>query len=175
MTRSMFRALGVLAPIALLSACAQPGAENAPNVYSASQVNTRQEAHVISILAVLPAKVQVSNAQNQRTAEIAGTMLGALAGAGLGGGLSHHNALGMGMLGAVGGGALGSGAGAMVPGQVLVDGVSLTYEEHGHTYNSAQVGRQCEYVPGRAIMVMTGPGETRVQPNATCPAPAKAP
>lgn len=157
-----------------LAACAQPGADAGANVYSEGQVNTRQKAEVVNILAVMPAKVKVSNAENQRTAQIAGGLLGAVAGAGLGAGLSSHNALATGAVGAVGGGAVGAAAGSLVPGQVLVDGVSITYSDHGSTFNSAQVGRMCQYAPGQAIMVSTSPTETRIQSNATCPTPAKA-
>jgi outer membrane lipoprotein SlyB len=156
-----------------LAACAQPGAESAANVYTQGQVNTRQKADVVNILAVMPAKVQVSNAENQRTAQIAGGLLGAAAGAGLGAGLAHHNVLATGTVGAVGGGAVGAAAGSLVPGQVLVDGVSITYTEHGSTFSSVQVGRTCEYVPGQAIMIATTPTETRIQPNHECPPPAK--
>jgi outer membrane lipoprotein SlyB len=85
--------------------------------------------------------------------------------------LARHNALATGTVGAVGGGAVGVAAGSLVPGQVLVDGVSITYTDHGGTFSSAQVGKTCEYVPGQAIMVSTSPTETRVQPNATCPPP----
>ena len=165
----------VVAGISVLSlaTCAQPGAESAPNVYTQGQVNTRQKADVVNILAVMPAKVQVSNAENQRTAQIAGGLLGAAAGAGLGAGLAHHNALATGTVGAVGGGAFGAAAGSLVPGQVLVDGVSITYTDHGSTFSSAQVGRACEYAPGQAIMVSTSPTETRIQPNHECPLPVK--
>jgi outer membrane lipoprotein SlyB len=156
-----------------LAACAQPGAESAANVYTQGQVNTRQKADVVNILAVMPAKVQVSNAENQRTAQIAGGLLGAAAGAGLGAGLAHHNVLATGTVGAVGGGAVGAAAGSLVPGQVLVDGVSITYTDHGSTFSSVQVGRTCEYVPGQAIMIATTPTETRIQPNHECPPPAK--
>lgn len=155
-----------------LAACAQPGAEASPNVYGEGQVNTRQNAEVVTILAVMPAKVQVSNAQNQRAAQLAGGILGAVAGGGLGGGLAaRHDALATGAVGAVGGGVVGAAAGSLVPGQVLVEGVSITYEDHGSTFSSAQVGRMCEFAPGRTIMISTTPTETRIQPNATCPAP----
>jgi outer membrane lipoprotein SlyB len=162
------------ASAACLAACAQPGAESQANVYGQGQVNTRQQANVINILAVLPAKVQVSNAENKRTAQLAGGVLGALAGAGLGAGLaSTHqaNAFAAGTVGGVGGGVLGAAAGSMVPDAVLVDGVSITYVDHGQTFNSAQVGRMCEFAPGRAVMISTTPTETRIQPNATCPPP----
>jgi outer membrane lipoprotein SlyB len=165
----------IVAGISVLSlaACAQPGAESAANVYSQGQVNTRQNADVVQVLAVMPAKVQVSNAQNQRAAQLAGGILGAAAGAGLGAGLGNHNALAAGAVGGVGGGVVGAAAGSLVPGQVLVDGVSITYTQHGETFNSAQVGRLCEYAPGQAIMISTSAMETRIQPNATCPPPAK--
>jgi outer membrane lipoprotein SlyB len=164
----------ILAGISVLSvaACAQPGADSAANVYSQGQVNTRQKAEVVEILAVMSAKVKVSNAQNQRAAQLAGGLIGAIAGAGLGAGLGHNNALAAGTVGAVGGGAAGAVAGSLVPGEVLVDGVSITYSDHGSTFSSAQVGRLCEYVPGRAVMISSSPTETRVQANATCPAPA---
>ncbi|MBV9249299.1 MAG: hypothetical protein JO227_08660 [Acetobacteraceae bacterium] len=157
-----------------LAACAQPGTEAGANVYSEAQVNTRQQAGVVNILAVMPAKVQVSNAQNQRAAEVAGGLLGAVAGAALGGGLAHHNTLAAGTIGAAGGGLFGAAAGSLVPAQVLIDGVSITYEDHGSTFSSAQVGRSCEFVPGRAVMISTTSAETRIQPNNVCPAPAKA-
>jgi outer membrane lipoprotein SlyB len=151
-----------------LAACAQPGVEAGANVYGEGQVNTRQKAEVVNILAVMPAKVAVTNAQNQQAAQIVGGLLGAMAGAGLGAGLGHHNGLAAGTVGAVGGGIFGNAAGSLVPGEVLIDGVSITYEDHGSTYSSAQVGHMCEYVPGRAIMISTSPTETRIQPNTAC-------
>lgn len=158
-----------------LAACAQPGVEASANVYGEGQVNTRQNAEVVNILAVMPAKVAVTNVQNQRAAQIAGGLLGAVIGAGLGAGLGHYNSLAAGTVGAAGGGVFGTAAGSLVPGQVLVDGVSITYEEHGNTYSSAQVGHMCEYVPGQAIMISTSPTETRIQPNTECrPAPGVA-
>jgi hypothetical protein len=78
--------------------------------------------------------------------------------------------LAAGVASAAGGGAVGALTGSLVPGQVLVDGVSITYEDHGSTYSSAQVGRLCEFVPGRALLISPTQTETRIQPNATCPA-----
>jgi outer membrane lipoprotein SlyB len=151
-----------------LTACAQPGVEAGANVYGEGQVNTRQKAEVVNILAVMPAKVAVANTQNQRAAQIAGGLLGAVIGAGLGAGLDHYNRLAAGTVGAAGGGMFGTATGSLVPGQVLVDGVSITYEDHGNTYSSAQVGHMCEYVPGQAIMISPSPTETRIQPNTEC-------
>lgn len=152
-----------------LAACATPGEENRADSYTADQVNSRQEAQVVNILAVLPARVQVSNEQNQRAAQIGGAILGTGLGLGLGAGVGHSTALSV--LGGLGGAGAGAGAGSLVPGKVMVNGVSLTYTQGKHTYNSAQVGKPCEYTPGRAIMITTSASVTRIQPNATCPAP----
>lgn len=155
--------LGVVG-MSALAACAQPGANLQANVYNAGQVNKAQKASVVKILAVLPAKVQVSNAQARRNAQVVGAVLGLAAGAALG---AHagNAALGGGLAGA----AAGAGAGSMIPGKTLVRGVSLTYLFHHQTLNSAQVGKKCQFKPGRAIMVSTAPGSTRIQPNAQCP------
>jgi outer membrane lipoprotein SlyB len=164
----MYKSVSVLGAAAMmLAACAQPGANLGANVYQAGQINQRQEARVVNILATLPAKVEVSNAENQRTAQLVGGLLGA--GAGLAVGSVGHSPASY-ALGGAGGAAAGVAAGSLVPGRVLVDGVSLTYEDHGQTFNSAQVGKLCEFKAGRAIVVSTGPGVTRIQPNATCPA-----
>ncbi|MBB2176703.1 hypothetical protein [Gluconacetobacter johannae] len=161
-----------LALATVLSACATPGEENRADTYTADQVNARQEAQVINILAVLPARVQVDNSRNRKNAQIVGGLLGAALGAGLGAGFSGNPAAG-GTLAGLGGAGAGVAGGSLVADKVLVDGVSLTYEQAGHTFNSAQVGRACEYHPGKAVMVMTSPTVTRVQPNATCPPPVK--
>ena len=162
---------GVALLVALLtSACQAPGAADQANVFSEDQVNTMQAAKVIDILAVLPARVQVDNRQNQQTAQMVGGLLGALGGGLLGGGAAYNPVAGA-SLGAVGGGAAGIVAGSLVPSAVLVEGVSITYEDEGQTLNSAQVGKHCEYAPGKAVMVITGPGVTRIQPNTTCPLP----
>jgi outer membrane lipoprotein SlyB len=165
-----FQQVSVLAALVVLplAACQTPGETSAPNVYTEGQVNTRQEAKVVKILAVLPAKVQVDNSQNQRAAQLVGGLLGAAGGGILGARLDASHALAGGSVGALGGGVAGAAAGSLVPGKVMVAGVSITYEANGGTYNSAQVGRLCEYAPGKAIVITTSPAETRIQPNAAC-------
>ena len=165
-------ALAALALTTMLSACQTPGDDQRADVYTADQVNSRQAAKVVQILAVLPARVKVDNSANKRTAELTAGVLGALGGAFLGGGLAHHNVLATGVLGAAGGGALGVAGGSLVSDEVLVAGVSITFEEDGQNFNSAQVGKLCEYMPGRAIVIETSPTTTRVQPNTSCPLPA---
>ena len=52
----------------------------------------------------------------------------------------------------------------------IVEGVSIGYLERGKIFSSAQVGRACEYRAGTTIIISTSPTETRIQPNASCPA-----
>jgi outer membrane lipoprotein SlyB len=152
-----------------LTACQPPGQDLGANVYQANQVNTVQQAKVVTILAVMPAKVAADNTQEKKGAEVAGALLGAIGGGVLGNSFAGHNAAGT-TVGVIGGGLAGSAVGSLVPDKVLIDGVSVTYDDHGQTLNSAQVGQLCEYVPGKAIVVSTSPTETRIQPNAVCPA-----
>ncbi|TWI57497.1 outer membrane lipoprotein SlyB [Pseudomonas duriflava] len=161
----------VVALIAL-AGCQATGENYAANVYKAGQVNARQNAKTVNILAVMPAKIEVDNTQAKQSAQIFGAVLGAVAG-----GVVGHN-VGSGRapntaIGAVGGGVVGAAAGSLVKDTTLVDGVSITYVEEGQTFNSAQVGRSCEFSPGMAVVVSTDANETRIQPNATCPVETK--
>ncbi|EQC4396567.1 hypothetical protein ACY46J_001453, partial [Escherichia albertii] len=36
-------------------------------------------------------------------------------------------------------------------------------------YTSTQVGKQCQFTTGLAVVISTAYNETRIQPNATCP------
>ena len=164
----MRRSFPALMSLSLLSACAT-GAELQANVYRADQVNQAQAAEVVEILAILPAKVEVDNTKGKQTAQLIGGVLGAIGGLALANNVGHHS-VGGNLFGGAAGGGLGVAAGSMVSDRVLVEGVSLTYLRNGQTLNSAQVGKLCQYHPGRAIVISTGPMETRVQPNAACPA-----
>jgi outer membrane lipoprotein SlyB len=144
------------------------GANLQSNVYQAGQVNQRQEAQVVDVLAVLPAKVEVSNEEARRLAQAGGVVLGAIGGAAIGNNVRNASANTR-LVGGVAGAGVGGVAGSLVPGRVLVDGVSLTYVENGKTFNSAQVGKPCDFKPGKAIVVSTTPTETRIQPNSECP------
>lgn len=168
----MKKTLTILATASLtaLAACQTPGANLEANVYRAGQVNQQQAAKVVDIKAVLPAKIEVDNSQAQAQAQVASTLLLGIGGAFLGNSISgHHRGLGT-LIGAGAGAATGNVLGGLVPASKLVEGVSLTYEEEGHILNSAQVGRICEFGMGRAIVISTAPGETRIQPNRECPA-----
>ncbi len=156
---------------AFLFGCAATGENLQANVYKAGQVNTAQAAKVVNILAVMPAKVEVDNSQQKKEAEVVGGILGAIGGGVIGNTSTGHSAGGT-VLGGAAGGVGGAALGSLVSDKVLVDGVSLTYEADGKTLNSAQVGKLCEFHPGKAIMISTSPMETRIQPNATCPPPA---
>ena len=148
--------------------CAATGEDLKGNVYKAGQVNTSQNARTIKITAVLPAQIEVDNSKQQKQAMIAGGALGAIAGglAGGFGGIGTAATVGT----TLGGGALGAGAGSMVSDKVLVEGVSIAYIENGKIFTSAQVGKLCEFKPNlTALIISTGPNETRIQPNAVCP------
>jgi outer membrane lipoprotein SlyB len=159
--------IALLAVVSILSGCAATGENLQSNVYRAGQVNTAQAARSIKIITVLPAKIEVDNAEQKKQAQVGGAILGALAG-GLGGGFG-----GLGGLGTTGttiaGGAVGAAAGSLVSDKILVEGVSIAYSENGKMFTSAQVGRACEYRPGATIIISTSPTETRIQPNASCP------
>ena len=159
--KKLILAVAVVSTIAM-TGCAT-GSNLASNSYAASQVNQRQEATTIEILAVMPAKVQVDNSQNRKAVQTGAFILGAIAGGIIGG---HQGAA---ALGALAGGAGGAVAGSVVSDVNTVEGVSLAYRQSGRVFNSAQVGQMCQFKTGIAIMVSSGGNETRVQPNAECP------
>jgi len=152
----------------LLAGCSTSGEQYSANVYKAGQVNSRQAAKTVKILAVMPAKIEVDNTEGKQNAQMIGGILGAVAGGVVGNKVSNHSKTGT-VVGVAGGAGVGAAAGSLVKDTVLVDGVSLTYVEDGQTYNSAQVGKMCEFSPGVALVISTDGQETRLQPNATCP------
>ncbi len=170
MKAKFFAASAILA-LPLLTSCQQPGTDLQANVYQAGQVNQVQNAKEITILTVMPAQVEVDNTQNQKTAEVVGGVLGAVGGGLLGGGLTHNS--GAGVDSAVLGGVAGAAAGSMVNSKALVAGVTIGYNEAGQILTSTQVGQMCQFKAGAALVVSTQQNETRVQPNAICPPPAK--
>jgi outer membrane lipoprotein SlyB len=158
--------------IILLAGCQQPGADLGANVYDASQVNQNQNAKVIDIVTIAPAQIKVSNAQNQKTAEVAGSILGAVGGGLLGNSLSGGMVRGSNTVGGAAlGGIAGAAAGSLVSSTALVDGVTIGYNEDGSIHTSTQVGEMCQFKQGRALVVMTQENETRVQPNTDCQKP----
>lgn len=166
-------ALGVgVISLVCLAGCQAPGDQYAANVYTAGQINSRQAAETVEILAVLPAKVQVDNTQNQKAAQVAGGVLGALAGGVAGSKIGRYHQTNT-VLGAGAGGIAGAAIGSLVPATTLVDGVSIAYRDNGKVFNSAEVGQLCQFTPGTAILVSTGPNVTRIQPNSTCPVAQK--
>ncbi|MGF6409566.1 glycine zipper 2TM domain-containing protein [Paraburkholderia sp. MM5482-R1] len=165
-------ALACAATLALLAGCQATGEQYSASTYTTAQLNSRQEVKTVEIIAILPAKVQVDNAQGKQAAQIVGGLLGAIAGGAAATAATHgghaikqQNAI----LGVAGGAAAGAAAGSLVSDKVLVDGVQLTYKDAGKVFSSTQVGKACEFTQGIAEVVSTGPNETRVQPNAACP------
>lgn len=164
--------LGILALFfGALIGCAATGENLRSNVYTAAQVNSAQEAKAIEIISVLPAQIEIDNSKQKQQAQVGGAMLGALGG-GLGGGLGGLSSLGTAGT-TVGGAVVGGAAGSLVPDKRLVEGVTIAFSEGGRIFTSTQVGRQCEFHVGTAVVVSTTQNETRIQPNATCPVEKK--
>lgn len=147
-----------------LTGCVVTGDAYRSDVYSAYQVNQAQEVKTVRIIAVTPARVAVSNAEGVADSRVVGTVLGIAAGMVLGN-QSHHRGANR-LLGGIAGGVAGNAiGGALGEGQTLVDGVQITFRDGDKLFNSAQVGRPCEFKLGTAIMVSPRPNETRIQPN----------
>lgn len=148
----------------VLMGCSATGIEHQADVYDSSEVNTQQKAQVITILGIQPAKIKVDNSENQKRATKAVGLIGGALGAFVG------NQSGNAGLGGLVGGGAGAVAGSMTESQSIVEGVTLIYRLDNETFTSAQVGRLCQFKEGQALMVMSKEKETRIQPNAECPA-----
>ncbi|EOH1034921.1 hypothetical protein ACLMYS_003895 [Salmonella enterica] len=152
----------------LLTGCANVADQYGADVYQVGQLNSRQETKTVNIISVLPAKVAVDNSQNKQAAQTVGAILGIIAGAAIG----YNTGANAGLNGAMGagtGGAVGAIAGSAVSDTKMVDGVSLTYKDGTKVYTSTQLGKQCQFSSGLAVVITTKANETRIQPNATCP------
>ncbi|HCB2360403.1 TPA: glycine zipper 2TM domain-containing protein [Escherichia coli] len=162
-----------LLPVAMLASftlagCQSNADDHAADVYQTDQLNTKQETKTVNIISILPAKVAVDNAQNKRNAQAFGALIGAVAGGVIGHNVGSGSNSGT-TAGAVGGGAVGAAAGSMVNDKTLVEGVSLTYKEGTKVYTSTQVGKECQFTIGLAVVITTTYNETRIQPNTKCP------
>ena len=158
-------AIGALAGVLMLAGCANDGTADRSDVYWAGQVNQAQEVKTVQIIAVMPARITVDNRYQRDESATVGTILGALAGAVVGVVVSDSpDAV---VAGTVGGAALGNltGKGVSGSGERFVEGVQITFRQGDRIFNSAQVGRVCEFKTGTAIMVSPSPNETRIQPN----------
>lgn len=138
------------------------------NFYTADQANEQLESKLVTILLIMPAKLEVDNSQNAQTAKTAGAVGGALLGAFLGS--NHGNAGG----GALIGGAAGGIGGSMVSDKKVVEGVSVTYQINDEHFTAIQTGKVCQFKKGSTLLIIDKKGKSRVQPNATCPVETKA-
>lgn len=143
----------MLASAALATGCASDGSLYRSDVYTAPMVNQAQEVKTVEIIAVVPARVAVTNSDNRTDARNVGMLLGAIAGAVIANQGSHSTS------NKIAGGLAGGGR------QELVNGVQITFRDGNRMFNSAQVGQVCEFKTGTAIMVSPSPNETRIQPN----------
>ena len=143
----------MLVSAALATGCASDGSLYRSDVYTAPMVNQAQEVKTVEIIAVVPARVAVTNSDNRTDARNVGMLLGAIAGAVIANQGSHSTS------NKIAGGLAGGGR------QELVNGVQITFRDGNRMFNSAQVGQVCEFKTGTAIMVSPSPNETRIQPN----------
>jgi len=156
-----------LLSILFLSGCQSDANNYQADVFTTSQLNTRQEAKTINIISVLPAKVVVDNTDNRNTAVTVGLIIGAVAGGVVGAALgsTSDGAIAGGVLV---GGAVGALTGTSVNDKKYVEGVSLTYKDDTRIYTSVQMGYACQFSPGLAMVISTKSNETRIQPNNVC-------
>src|SRR6266567_1878949 len=92
----------VAVPLLALVGCQAPGENLRADVYQANQVNTAQNAMVANILAVMPARIEADNTQQKQVAQLAGGILGAVAGGVVGSNIAGRNKVAGTALGAVG-------------------------------------------------------------------------
>ena len=71
----------MLVSAALATGCASDGSLYRSDVYTAPMVNQAQEVKTVEIIAVVPARVAVTNSDNRTDARNVGMLLGAIAGA----------------------------------------------------------------------------------------------
>lgn len=155
----------IAASALILSGCQTSGDIYRSDVYGSNQVNQAQQVQTVDIIAIQPARVAVNNQSDRQVSQLVGTALGGILGAVIGNQVTHRGSSGT-TIGAIAGAALGAGASsAASPDNALVDGVQLTFKLNGRIFNSAQVGKMCEFKYGPAIMTSTGPSSTRIQPN----------
>lgn len=159
--------LAIVASFALVG-CQSNADDHAADVYQTDQLNSKQETKTVNIISVLPAKVAVDNTANKRAAQTTGAILGAVAGGVIGHNVGSGSSLNT-TAGAATGGVAGAAAGSMVNDKTLVAGVSLTYKEGTKVFTSTQVGKECQFTTGLAVVITTTYNETRIQPNAKCP------
>ena len=124
----------------ILSGCTTTGDKYRASSYRSTQVNQKQAAEVIEIIAILPAQVEVDNTEAQKKRQILGAILGAAGGAAIGNAVGGNNTAAGGLLG----GAAGAVVASTTENTVLVEGVTITFVQDSKTYSSSQVGRACE-------------------------------
>ena len=160
-------ASAVLALTLALSGCVSDGNSYRSDVYRANQVNQAQEVRTVEIIVINPAQVEVSNRDKSNRAQLTGALIGAIAGSLIAS--QHTDRDSSRIASGVGGAAIGGMIGDSVAGgssSNFVNGVQLVYRtSKGKIFQSAQVGRLCEFRTGTALLVSAERGETRVQPN----------
>ena len=108
--------LKILPLVALLNACNTTGDAYRADVYKTGQVNQAQEVKTVKLIAVMPARVEVDNSEMVKKTKIGAGLLGAIAGAALGGQSKTSNSNKY-VIGGAAGGVAGAAAGSIVTGK----------------------------------------------------------
>lgn len=160
--------VAALSAALILSGCANDNARYRADVYGPGSLNQAQEVRTVEILSIQPAKVALPNSANNQSMQLAGTVLGAIAGAVIGNQFGHgpHDRQGARIFGGIAGGFLGNRTADLASGGTdYQDGVQLTFRVNDQMYTSVQVASPCEYKLGTAMMVQQGSYGSRIQPN----------
>lgn len=160
---NFLKSMSLVAVSSLMIAACSTGENMRADVYRAGDVNKAQTVAVVNILNVSPAKVAVDNSENKKRAQLGGSLLGAITGALIG----NNQGRGGATVGTAVGGVAGAMGGSMVSDEVIVEGVSITYQKPNSSgvLNSVQVGKSCEFKKGKAMVISAQQNETRIQPN----------
>ncbi|MCD8340249.1 MAG: hypothetical protein LUC43_08670 [Burkholderiales bacterium] len=158
----------------VLTGC-QPYGGGYRNSYGPSYVGQAQEVQQIDIVSVTPEAITVQNPNGGQTSKTIGTLIGAVAGAAIGGAVDRHrdpwghrHPGGLGIAaGAVVGGTAGYAAGSWAGNRnSQSEGASITFRTtEGYTYTTLQAARACMFRPGPASMMNSGQGTVTIQPN----------
>lgn len=175
MTRKITLAALSAALVLALSGCANDTARYRADVYGPGSLNQAQEVQTVEILSIQKARIALPNDTKNSASQLAGTVAGAALGMVIGNQFGHHHdsRRDARILGGIAGGIVGNRAADYTSGSTdYQEGVQLSYRYNDKMYNSVQVGRQCEYQLGTAMMVREGANGTRIQPNNpnACPA-----
>ncbi|QCE32670.1 hypothetical protein FAI41_03225 [Acetobacteraceae bacterium] len=179
MFKKPFRSSAIaLLSLGILAGCVTPVENLKPTNFDAGNLNQSSSGRVVTILHLMPAKAQVSNAENHRRSETVGTISGAAicgVAAGVAAGIfaGEGAGVGAGIGGALLCGYLGHYLGAIIePPELHPDSLIIVYQDPNNPQiqQTIEIAKPCEFKPGTGYAVIinnpkTHKVETRIQPN----------